>query len=153
MRPARKSETLAKIMARFAIPCVVAIGTTATTVVALGQISGTSLVAAESPRDSIRAVEFTAFSDRDVTHVIKDACIMTGCDEETLHPMIKAYVKGMTPEQLDAARWAQLRLLAHGMRSLEAAVPGSNAADLAHMELTAAAQIAHFYTQTLKASR
>lgn len=149
MRPARKL----KLMARFAIPCLVAIGTTATTVVALGQMSGPSLIAADSPRDSIRAVELTAFSDKDVTEIIKDACIMTGCDQERLHPMIKAYVKGMTLEQLDAARWAQLRLLAHGMQSLEAAVPGSNAADLAHMELTAAARIAHFYTQTLKTSR
>lgn len=149
-----KPSTVATLIGRFAIPVVVAAGTTATTVAALGHMPGAPVkTTAVEPVKSVSLVKFTAFSEDEVTYAIRDVCVLTGCDEADLHPMIKAYADAMTPEELDAARWAQVRLLAHGMRSLEAAAPGSNAADLAHLELTAAARIAHFYTEKLNASR
>ena len=141
------------MIARFAIPAIVAVGTTVTTVVALGQMPASTLTTENAAVEAVAGIEFTSFSEGDVTRTIEEACTMTGCDEASLHPMIKTYASQMDVEQLDAARWAQVRLLTHGMQTMKSANPGSEAAAKAQMELTAAARIAHYYTKQMQAKR
>ncbi|WP_179379182.1 hypothetical protein [Jannaschia marina] len=149
--PDPTSRPLTRI-GRFVIPAVVAAVTTATTVAALDQRPDET-AARETRIEGVTAIEFTTFTEAEVTAAIADACVLAGCDTIALHPMITAYAGQMDAEQLRAARWAQMRLLARGQRSYDAAAPGSNAADLAFLELASAARIAHHYTQQLASRR
>lgn len=144
---------LRRWLVRYVIPAIVASGTTVTTVVALGQVSPITPDDRLASGNVIDKIEFTSFGERAIAQTIEDACVRTDCDGTGLHPMIKAYADQMDEDQLDAARWAQVRLVLQGIRALDAAALGSDAAALAHLELTAAARIAKFYTSKIHTQR
>lgn len=95
-------------------------------------------------------VALVAFTDVAVKSTIAKACRITRCRIEDLHPQIQDYADAMTREQLEAGRWAQMRLISKAIRRVEGTPPGSDARELASLELTAAARIAHLYDTRLK---
>lgn len=94
-------------------------------------------------------IVMTAFSSDAMSDTIQKACNTVGCDIDDLHPTILAYADTMTRDQLEAGRWAQMRLIVQHLEAIGKTPEGSDSSKSAHLELTAAARIAHLYTAKL----
>ncbi len=93
--------------------------------------------------------EMPAFSGRAMLETIDKACEVVGCNIDDLHPQILAYADTMDADQLEAGRWAQMRLIVQHLELIEGAPKDSVRAMAAHLELAAAARIARLYTARL----
>lgn len=98
----------------------------------------------------IQFVALTASSGDAALHdALAGACDVTGCDPETLHPMILASVARMTEAELRAALDAQARVQAESLAVRNRSLPGTDSARMAEMELLAGERIAALYEQEL----
>ena len=143
---------------QFSLPAIALAALAATGAVAFSKVApsdiGSITAAHLSDVDRVEFLTFSeetldAFSKPAMISTITRACAITGCSINDLHPAILAYADTMTDDQLDAGRWAQMRLITESLRALDKAEPGTDAADAAYLELTAAARIAHLYTAKL----
>lgn len=123
-------------------------GSLAAALIIANDMHGPTLAYAPFEPDAIQDVEFVsqpAARDEALREALVRACGVTGCQAETLHPMIMASVARMTEDELRAGLDAQARVQAESLALRNRSLPGTESARMAEMELLAGERIAALY--------
>lgn len=133
----------------FFFPLTALGGSLAAALIIAGDMSVPNVAYAPLDRAAIEDIEFVSQTatarDAALEEALARACDVTGCDAETLHPMIMASVGRMTEEELRAALDAQARVQAESLAIRNRSLPGTDSARMAEMELLAGERIAALY--------
>lgn len=139
----------------FLLPMTVLGGALAASFIIVSDLTGSTTDYRTFDSAAFQDIEFVVRADQPEAVALRaslqESCAATGCDADTLHPMILASVNRMTAAELEDALDAQTRIQAESQALRSRSLPGTDTARLAELEILAAERITALYEVELAA--